>query len=330
MKSLFSSFSVSAYGAMIACALFLWLLFSLRASRMVLKSDRSSDLGIGSVLALFALAPLCGLAFSRITWCLVNFDEYMASPAAVLRIHEGGLSMWGFLIGFALSVRLYARALDVSAPAALDSFAPGMLLFVCMARLAEMFTYQGVGGPIGLSILKNPVFSAADAQGIRVYAVYRFEALWALLMMPAAMRLLRKGCRASLCMKGDVWRYALGSYSALQIVFEAMREDDLLMVSTLRVSQLISLAAAVVLAFWCMVRLKKCRALGAHAVWMVFFIAGGAALCAYAQFCMENAAVQELRFLVMLAGALLLFFVISFSSKRLLSRKPRMVRKARG
>ncbi len=82
-------------------------------------------------------------------------DVYAANPISALFIWEGGLAIWGGVIGGFLAVALLAWRHKWRLPALLDALAPGLVLGQGVGRVACLITGDAMGkpttGPLGFA-----------------------------------------------------------------------------------------------------------------------------------------------------------------------------------
>lgn len=320
MKTFFTEHPISPYGIMVAAALLLWLALSLRFAR-VFRARRKPAVSLSGMLSLFALSLPVGLVFSRLLWCISNYHDYLMHPASIYRIWEGGLSLWGLILGFWLTVRLSCGRLSVSGARSLDAFSAGIILFIAIIRISEVFTGQGIGRIITYDFLVNPILSVRDSHGEARFAVYRLEAAYAVLLFVITLFRARKYARAKKAVWGDLWRFAIGGYAMAQITFESMREDDFMYFGFVRISQALAILILLIFAFYYVYRLKKARLLRGHALWMVPLTLAAAAFVIYEEFMVDAALNTEKEHLFMLIGSIFLFLPSVFSMNRLLKQK---------
>jgi phosphatidylglycerol:prolipoprotein diacylglycerol transferase len=73
--------------------------------------------------------------------------EYAANPIRALYIWQGGLAIWGAVIGGTLTLAVFAWRKGWSLPRLLDTFAPGVVLGQGLGRIACVITGDAMGQP---------------------------------------------------------------------------------------------------------------------------------------------------------------------------------------
>lgn len=99
---------------------------------------------------------LAGLVGARILHVIDHWpDEYAADPIRALFIWEGGLAIWGGVIGGLIAVAIMAWRRKWRLPLLLDALAPGLVLGQAVGRVACLITGDAMGkpttGPLGFA-----------------------------------------------------------------------------------------------------------------------------------------------------------------------------------
>ena len=100
---------------------------------------------------LFIGIILFGLIGARTLFVLSNLTYYSASPEKILLIYEGGLSIFGGLMGGFLYVWYYAKRYRFNIFEILDILAPSILLGQIIGRFGNFFNYEAYGGPTAVA-----------------------------------------------------------------------------------------------------------------------------------------------------------------------------------
>jgi phosphatidylglycerol:prolipoprotein diacylglycerol transferase len=119
------------------------------------KGLAEADLGDAILWVLLA-----GILGARLFHVIDHWpDEFAANPLRALYIWEGGLAIWGAVIGGLLALVVYARLRGLRLAVLVDTIVPGLVLGQAIGRLACIITGDAIGkattGPIGFRYL-NP------------------------------------------------------------------------------------------------------------------------------------------------------------------------------
>lgn len=147
-------------------------------------------------------------------------------PGSVWAIWEGGIAIFGALIGGAVGAWLGCRWTGIRFWTFADALAPGLLLAQAMGRFGNWFNRELFGLPTdlpwGLEIeSSNPAFPAGLAEGTLFHPTFLYEVVWNGL---GVLVLLWIGRRLRL-QWGKLFAVYLIWYSAGRIVWESIRID---------------------------------------------------------------------------------------------------------
>ena len=218
---------ISVYGLLIAAAVLAAVLYMrTREESLSLPRDISVD------LVLWAL-PF-GILGARIYYCVFNWGQYAADPKTVLYIWQGGLAIYGGIIGGAVGMVMLARRKHLRVPVLLDLAAPALLLAQAIGRWGNFFNQEAYGADVtdpGLQFFPYAVM----AEGRWVQATFFYESAWDLLGF-LFLHLIRRRVRRS----GSLFLLYCCWYGTGRFFIEGLRTDSL-MWGSVRVSQALSL-----------------------------------------------------------------------------------------
>ena len=225
------------YGIIIAVGLLLAIWYGLkRSSQFGLKEDDILD----GVLGIVPFSVICARAY----YCIFAWHEFAANPIKVFYIWEGGLAIYGGVIGAALGVVVFCLIKKVRLGAVLDLVALGFLIGQSLGRWGNFFNREAFGAATE-SFLKMGLFNS-NTQAFEFYhPTFLYESLWNLAGFIGLHFLSKKRQYDGQIALGYVAWYGLG-----RTFIEGLRMDSLY-VGPFRVSQLLAavtcFAAATVL-----------------------------------------------------------------------------------
>lgn len=223
---------IQYYGVMVA----LGMLFGLLISAKLAKKRGFKDDDIW-VLAMFVF-PLAILG-ARIYYCL--FYDHNYTFLEFWRIWDGGIAVYGAIIGGAVAVALYCLIFKKNFLALADVVVIGVALGQAIGRIGCYFGHCCYGIEVKYESLKVfPISILHD--GVWHYATFFYESLWNLLGMLILLRTINltheKGTNLSIYL---IW-YGIGRFA-----IEAIRGDSLFVGnSTSKISQIVSILFIVV------------------------------------------------------------------------------------
>lgn len=183
----------------------------------------------GYVIDVAVWAVLLGIVFARAFHVISHPDDYFGpgtDPLAVLRVWEGGIAIFGSLIGGALGIWIGCRSTGLRFTTFVDALAPGLLLAQAAGRLGNWFNHELFGQPTGLPWgleieATNPAYPVGLPEGVLFHPTFAYEIVWnvlgaALLLWLDRRRDVQWGRLIALYL---VW------YGAGRSVFETIRLD---------------------------------------------------------------------------------------------------------
>ncbi len=147
-------------------------------------------------------------------------------PGSVWAIWEGGIAIFGALIGGAIGAYLGCRWTGIRFWTFADALAPGLLLAQAMGRFGNWFNHELFGQPTdlpwGLEIEStNSAFPPGLPEGILFHPTFLYEVLWNGLGVLVLLWLGRK----LYFQWGRLFAIYLIWYSAGRVVWESIRID---------------------------------------------------------------------------------------------------------
>ncbi|MFV0450924.1 MAG: prolipoprotein diacylglyceryl transferase [Propioniciclava sp.] len=195
-----------------------------------------------------------GIVFARIYHVLTHWGDYFGpgrNPVSALFIWEGGIAMFGSLIGGTLAAFLVCRYYGARFTSFADALAPGLILAQAIGRVGNWFNQELFGGPddgpLGLEI--DPAHRPAEYADVPTFQpTFLYEMTW---NAAGAVLLLWLDRRFALG-RGKLFSLYMVIYGTGRFFIEGIRTDFSYMVGPLRTNQvtalLVALAGAILFA----------------------------------------------------------------------------------
>lgn len=230
--------TVHWYGVIIACGMALAVgLAALREKRLGLPKETTLDLALIGIPAAIVFARLYYVAFS--------WQAYADAPIRALYIWEGGMAIYGGIIGGVLAGWLYGRRKKLPFLKLADLAAPSIALGQAIGRWGNFVNQEAYGAVVAHDWQRHfPIGVFIQADGQWHYATFFYESAWCFLIV---LFLLLAEKKRRLRRDGDIFLSYVFLYALERALVEGLRTDSLYL-GTLRVSQLLSLAALIVCA----------------------------------------------------------------------------------
>lgn len=186
-------------------------------------------------------------------FCPPGYTAQAGTAAVILRIWEGGYTLYGALFGGFLGAVVGSKLARLDLLSTLDSLAPGACAALIFCRLGEFFTRQGYGDTVdNENLWFLPVsFCTDQGEGYQEwnYAIWAWEAIAALILLVLLLICARKAVRG-----GQSLLFVTGLGTS-QILLEQMRADDFVRLNPfVRFSQIAALLSIIAVLILLVVR----------------------------------------------------------------------------
>ena len=236
------------YGVCIAVGMCLALVFAFRHG---VEFGVDADAMVDVILIGVVMGILCARLY-YVAMAPYNYDSLWE----VLAIRDGGLAIYGGIIGGAITLLVVAKRKKIPAPVLLDVAGMGVIIGQLMGRWGN-FMNREAHGAVTDTFLK---MGLQDASGVVTYyhPTFLYESVWNLIGF-IGLHFFSKKRKFD----GEVFLAYVAWYGLGRVWIEGLRTDSLYLFSTgIRVSQLVAavsfLAAAGSLT-WVLVKKKPAR-----------------------------------------------------------------------
>lgn len=221
------------YGLLIAVGLLLAVVYACRRCKTF--GLRDSDL-IDGVLCIVPFAVICARAY----YCIFQWQAYVDDPISVLYIWQGGLAIYGGVIGAAIGIVVYARIKKdkVKLTAVLDITALGFLIGQSIGRWGNFINREAFGAET-TSFLRMGLLNKITGEVKYYHPTFLYESLWNACGFVLLHFLSKKRKYDGQIALGYVAWYGLG-----RAMIEGLRTDSLYW-GPIRVSQLLAAVSCV-------------------------------------------------------------------------------------
>jgi phosphatidylglycerol:prolipoprotein diacylglycerol transferase len=162
--------SIHFYGLIIACGLMLAVWYGCkRCNQFGFSVDDLTD----GVLCIVPFAILC----ARLYYCIFDWASYKDNPISVLYIWNGGLAIYGGVIGAAIGVIVFSKVKKIKIGAVLDIVALGFLIGQSIGRWGNFFNREAFGAATD-SFMKMGLFNWITQSWEYYHPTFLYESLW--------------------------------------------------------------------------------------------------------------------------------------------------------
>ena len=218
---------------------------------------------------LLMYAVVFAIIFARLYYVVFSWDEYKNDLMKIFAFREGGLAIYGGIIGAVLTLYVFCKFKKANFWIMADTAAPGLILGQAIGRWGNFFNMEAFGGytdglfsmwlkaskvkyiPKGIG---NELLN--EIEGIKYLAVhptFLYESLWSIVVFIILMMYLKKKK-----FDGEIFFLYLLGYSLGRLWIEGLRTDQLILGSTgIAVSQLLALILVIISSVYIVYKRKK-------------------------------------------------------------------------
>ena len=220
------------YGVIIACGLILAVVYACRRSR---EAGLTEDSLLDGVLWITPFSIVCARAY----YCVFSWPMYRNNPISVLYIWEGGLAIYGAVLGAAVGVIVFCKIKKCSLPALLDLVSLGFLIGQFIGRWGNFFNREAFGAATD-AVTRMGLFNTVTGVTEYYHPTFLYESVWNLAGFLLLHFLSRKKQYDGQIALGYCAWYGLG-----RAFIEGLRMDSLYW-GPFRVSQLLAAGSCAV------------------------------------------------------------------------------------
>ncbi len=186
-----------------------------------------------------------GLVGARIYHVLTHWGDYFG-PGTLnpFAIWEGGIAMFGSLLGGAIGAAIACRIFGARLWAFADAVAPGIIVAQAIGRLGNWFNQELFGYP-STAPWAVEIDLAHRPPGFEQYATFEPTFLYELLLNLLAAAVILAVDRRFRLGYGACFALYIGLYGAIRFVIEGMRTDFSYYLGPLRTNQVTALLVCV-------------------------------------------------------------------------------------
>ncbi len=230
-------FRIAFYGVIIAAGMIIGYLVAEWQAR---RTGQNPDMYLDFALIAIPVSVIC----ARIYYVIFSWDLYQENLLQVFNTRNGGLAIYGGVIGAFITAYIYAKVKKVSFGLLADTGCLGLITGQIIGRWGNFFNSEAFGGYAGnnLFAMKLPWsvaksnMSLSDALAMEKYVVndtilvhptFLYESVWNLMLL-----ILLVFYSKHKKFDGEIILLYLAGYGVGRFWIESMRTDQLLLWNT--------------------------------------------------------------------------------------------------
>jgi phosphatidylglycerol:prolipoprotein diacylglycerol transferase len=244
-------FEIAFYGITIAIAMLagLWL-----AMAVAKKTGENPD----DYFNLAMVAIVCALIGARAYYVFFQWDSYKDNPIEILNLRQGGLAIYGGVIGGVLATWCFAKVKKLKFARLADTACMGLVLGQIIGRWGNFFNREAFGSYtdslFAMQLPLNAVYSWDVTQEmmdhlqtingvsyIQVHPTFLYEGMWNLILL-----IFLLSYRKHRKFEGEIFLMYLLGYGLGRAWIESLRTDQLWIPgTTIPVSQVLAICLVI-------------------------------------------------------------------------------------
>lgn len=201
------------------------------------KDDGKYNIKFDDILLLFLFILPIAIISARIFYVIFQLDYYIQNPLDIFNLRNGGLAIYGGIIGSILAILLFCKIKKIKTLDMLDYLAPYLALGQSIGRWGNFFN-QEAHGTETTSFLRMGIME--NGKYLQVHPTFLYESVCTLgiFIFLYSIRNKRK-------YSGQLTYWYFFLYGIIRAIIEGLRTDSL-MLGDFRVSQIISNCLSIV------------------------------------------------------------------------------------
>lgn len=220
------SFSIHWYGIIIAVGIVLAVLY---CSHLAKKEGENPELITDLVLWALPVSVI----FARTYYVLFSWDSYKDNLWDIFKIYEGGIAIYGAIIGAVLTALIFFKVKKLSVLKMFDICCLGLFIGQIIGRWGNFVNAEAFGGECD-ALWRMSINGAAG-----VHPTFLYESLWNLLGFIILSLLHKKRPFYGFTFFSYITYYGIGRF-----FIEGLRTDSLYL-GNIRVSQVVALICVI-------------------------------------------------------------------------------------
>ena len=237
--------NIAWYGIIIASGLLLGIWLGNARAR---KRGWSSDLLLDFILLAVPLAVIG----ARTYYVAFEWEYFAANPEKIIAINQGGLAIYGAVIGGFLAAFFFSRATKFPFLKLIDLVIPSLILGQAIGRWGNFINQEAFGALVTNPQLQFfPLAVYIQSLGEWHQATFFYESFCNSILLVVTLLISRKGVKDGTLLA----TYFIG-YGTIRAIIEGLRTDSLYLFGNIRVSQVLS-AVLVLVGIAMLILIKK-------------------------------------------------------------------------
>ena len=232
------------YALIIVTGLLLATLFGIyEGKRVGLPKD--------TILDILLIGTPSAIICARLYFVISNYTDYIHSPFSIIKIWEGGIAIYGAIIGAVVSAYIYCKVKKLNVALVFDVCCIGLLIGQIVGRWGNFVNAEAYGSITDLP-WRMEIFSRELGETVCVHPTFLYESLWNFIGFIGIL-IYRKHKKFN----GEIFLLYITWYGLGRMWIEQLRVDSLPYNASFKISQIVAVITAIIGIYFIIKNRKK-------------------------------------------------------------------------
>ena len=141
---------------------------------LALREANKNGIGRSFISDLSFYVILFGIIGARIYYVVFNYSEYRNNFLDIFKIWNGGIAIYGAIIGGGIATYVYCKKKNKSFIKTIDTLVPSLIIAQAIGRWGNFFNQEAYGGKTTLMVLEKIHLPKFIIEGMYKRQAYRY------------------------------------------------------------------------------------------------------------------------------------------------------------